>query len=86
MIARVVPFDGKISVLATRWVDGDGVILPERVEEVGGVVGGKELDTKVVYSEGEGGVQGCMGPNTGGGAPQECSRGVGGCVQGACRQ
>ena len=66
MIARVVPFDGKIAVLSARWVDGDGLILPERVEEVGGVVGGKELDTKVVYSEGECGRQGCVIPKNGG--------------------
>ena len=29
-------------------------------------VGGEELNTKVVYSEGEGGGQGCVGPKTGG--------------------
>ena len=66
MISRVVPFDGKLAVIADRLVDGDGVILPERVKEVGGVVGGEELDTKVVYSKGEGGKQGCVIPNTGG--------------------
>ena len=41
IIARVVPFDGNPTVLATRGVDGGGVIRPERVEEVGGVVGSK---------------------------------------------
>ena len=52
-IAGVVPFDGQAVVLAAIWVDSDGVILSERIEEVGGVVCGKELDTKVVYIEGE---------------------------------
>ena len=46
VISRVVPFDGEPALLAARWFDGDGIILPERVKEVGGVVGGKELDTK----------------------------------------
>ena len=64
VIARVVPFDGKPAVLAARWVDGDGLILLERIEEVGGVVGGEELDTEVIYIEGEGGGQVCVGPKT----------------------
>ena len=55
VIAGVVPFDGQAAVLAARWADGDEVILLERVKEVGGVVCGKELNTEVVYSEGEGG-------------------------------
>ena len=38
----------------------------ERVDKVGGVISGKELDTGVVYRESEGGEQGCMGPKTGG--------------------
>ena len=42
------------------------MIIPERIEEAGGVVGGKKLDSKVVYSEGEGGGQGCGGPKRGG--------------------
>ena len=33
---------------------------------MGGVGGGKELDTKVIYSEGEGGGRSFVGPNTGG--------------------
>ena len=37
----VVPMDSKFAVLAARLIDGDGVILPECIEEVGGVVGGK---------------------------------------------
>ena len=64
VITRVVPFDDKPTVLAARGVDGDGVIPPERVEEVGGVVGGKELDSEVIYSEGEGGRHGYVGPKT----------------------
>ena len=66
VISRIVPFDGKPAVLASRWVDSEGVILPECVKEVGGVVDGKELDTKVIYNEGEGGRQSCVGPKTGG--------------------
>ena len=66
VIARLVPFDGKPAVLAVRWVDGDGVILPERDEEVSGVGGGEELDSEVIYIKGEGGRQGCVGPKTGG--------------------
>ena len=64
VIARVVPFDGKATVLAARWVDGDGVIILERVEELSGVVGGEELDSEVIYSEGEGGRHGYVGPKT----------------------
>ena len=64
VISKLVPFDGTPALLADRWVNGDGVILPERVEEVGGVVSGKELDSEVIYSEGEGGRQGCVGPKT----------------------
>ena len=41
VIVRVVPIDGKAVVLAAGRVNGDGLILPEGVEEVGGVVGGK---------------------------------------------
>ena len=55
VISGVVPFDGQATVLAARWVDGDGVIILERVDELGGVVCGKELDTKVVYIKGGGG-------------------------------
>ena len=64
VIARVVPFDGNPKVHAARWVDGDVVICPDCVEEVGGVGGGEELDSKVIYSEDEGGRQGCVGPKT----------------------
>ena len=55
VLAGVVPFDVQAAVFAARWVDGDGIIFSERVEEVVGIVCGKELDTKAVYSEGEGG-------------------------------
>ena len=41
IVFRVVPIDGKSAVLAVRWVDRDGVILPECIKEMGGVVGGK---------------------------------------------
>ena len=34
----------------------------ERIEEVGGVVGGEEIDSKVVYSKGEGSGKGRMVP------------------------
>ena len=64
--ARVVTFDGKPVVLAVRCVDGDEVILLELDEEVRGIVCGKELNTKVIYSKGEGGRQGCMRPKNGG--------------------
>ena len=50
VIFGVVSFDGQAAVLSARWVDGDGVIFSERVDEVGGVVCGKELDTEIVYS------------------------------------
>ena len=58
----VVSIDGQSAVLAARWVDGDGVMLSERIEEVGGVVGGEELDVKVVYIEDEGGGKDRMVP------------------------
>ena len=64
LIARVVPFDDNPAVLGARGVDGDGVILPDCVEEVGCVGGGKQLDSKVIYREGEGGRQGCVGTKT----------------------
>ena len=65
VIAKVVPFYDKPALRAVRWVDNDGVIILERVEDVGGFVGGKEIDTKVIYNEGESGRQGCVGPKTG---------------------
>ena len=58
----VVPIDGQSTVLSGRWFDGDQVMLAEHIEEVGGVVGGKKLDAKVVYSKGAGGGKGIMGP------------------------
>ena len=64
LIDRLVSFDCKPAVLATRGVNGGGLIRPERVKEVGGVSGGKEIDSEVIYSEGEGGRQGCVGPST----------------------
>ena len=59
----VVPIDGQSAVLVARWVDGDGLMLLERIDEVGGVVGGEELYAKVVYSKGEVGGKGRMDPN-----------------------
>ena len=52
---QVVPIDSKSTVIAARWFNGDGLILPECIDEVGGVVRVKEFDSKVIYSEGEGG-------------------------------
>ena len=37
----VVPIDDQSVVLDARWVNGDGVMLLECIDEVGGVVGGK---------------------------------------------
>ena len=37
----VVPIDGQSAVLAARWVDGDGVMLSECIDEVGGIFGGE---------------------------------------------
>ena len=51
----VVPIDSKSAVLASIWVNSDGVILLECIEGVGGVVGGEEFDSKFIYSEDEGG-------------------------------
>ena len=52
LVLLVVPINGKSTVLASRWFDGDGVILPECIKEVGGVVSGEEFDSKVIYREG----------------------------------
>ena len=41
VVFRVVSINGESAVLAARWVEGDGVILPEWIEEVGGFGGGK---------------------------------------------
>ena len=38
----------------------------ESIREGGGFISGEEFDAKVVYSEGEGGGKGIMGPNAGG--------------------
>ena len=54
-IVRLVPINGKSTVISARRVDIDGAILPECIEEVGGVVGGEEFDSKFIYSEGGGG-------------------------------
>ena len=62
----IVPINGQSTVLSARAVNCDGVIISERIEEVGGVVGGRKLDAKVVYSEGEGGGKDRMGPKAGG--------------------
>ena len=37
----VVPINGQYAVLAAGWVDGDGVILLECMDEVGGAIGGE---------------------------------------------
>ena len=37
----VVPIDGQSVVLAARQVNGDGVMFSERINDMGGVVGGK---------------------------------------------
>ena len=60
----VFPIDGHSAVIAARWVDGDGLMLSDRIKDVGGIVGGEELDTKVFYSEGEGGGKGRMVPKS----------------------
>ena len=51
----VVPIYGHYAVLSTRPIDGDGVILLECINDVGGVVGGREFNAKVVYSKSEDG-------------------------------
>ena len=50
IVFRLFPIDGNSVVLAARWVNGDVVILLECIEEVGGVIGGEEFDSKVIYS------------------------------------
>ena len=62
----VVPIYEQSVVLSAIWVDGDVVLLLEHIDEVGGIGVGEELDAKVVYSEGEGGGKGRMGPKAGG--------------------
>ena len=39
IIFWVVPINGQSAVLASIWVNGDGAMLSESIEEVGGVVG-----------------------------------------------
>ena len=41
IVIRLVPINGKSTVPADIWVDGDGVIIPECIEEVCGVVSGE---------------------------------------------
>ena len=48
LVFWVVPIDGQSAVLSARWFHGDRVMLLERIGEVGGVGGSKELDSKVV--------------------------------------
>ena len=49
VVFQVVPIEGKYAVLAASWVDGDGVILTECIEEVGGVVGSEYFDSNFIY-------------------------------------
>ena len=51
----VVPPNGQSAVLAAGSVDGNGIMILEGIDEVGGVVGGEEFDAKVIYSKSEGG-------------------------------
>ena len=81
-----IPVDFQAAVLAARWVDGDCIIFSERIEEVGGIVCGEELDTDIICSKGEGSGQGCVCPKAGGYAPRGRIHGVGGCGRGACRR
>ena len=37
----VVTINGQSAVLAARWVNGDGVMLSECIDEVGGIFGGE---------------------------------------------
>ena len=62
VVLWVVPIDGQSSVLAARWVDGDVLMLLECIEEVVGIVSGKEFYAQVVYSKGEGSGKGIIGP------------------------
>ena len=55
VVFRVVPIDGNFAVLAAIWVNSDGVIILESIEEVGGVVGREEFNSKVIYIKVEGG-------------------------------
>ena len=64
VIALVIPFYGKPAVLAAIWVNSYGAILLEGVKEVGGIVGGKYFDAKVIESKGEGGRKVVVGPKT----------------------
>ena len=64
VVLWVVPIYGQSEVLATKWVDSDGLMLLECINEVGGVGGGKEFDAKVVYIKGEGGGKGGMCPKS----------------------
>ena len=54
VIVRVIPIDGKSVVLAAIRVNGDGAILPDFVEELVGVVGGEEFDSRVIDRKGGG--------------------------------
>ena len=41
VVFQVVPINDKSTLLASRWVNSDGLILPKCIEEVGGVGGGE---------------------------------------------
>ena len=51
----LVPIDGQSTVIASRPLDGDRVMILEFIDEVGVVVSGEEFDSEVVYSKSEGG-------------------------------
>ena len=53
VVLQVVSIYGKSAVLAARWVDSDGLILPECIKEVGEVIVSEEFYSKVIYSYGE---------------------------------
>ena len=76
VISQVIPFDGKLTVLASRWFNSDVVIILEGFEEVGDVVGGKQIDSDVIENKGEGGRQGGLGPKTRGVCHRSVSMGL----------
>ena len=60
----IVPIDGQSVVSAAKQVNGYGVMLLEHIDQVGGVIGREELDSKVVYSNSEGGGKGIIFPKS----------------------
>ena len=62
MTPLIIPIQVEAAVEGTRPIDGDGVVVLDRLDEVESVGLGKRLDPKIIHTQGEGGGPGAMFP------------------------